>query len=135
MGSIKYNKFAPIVLFVYNRPIHVQKLISSLLCNEYIQYSDLIVYADGPKNSKDIDLVQQTRTYIKSISGFKSLRLIERSINCGLTMKYGMKFFLKRLYGTLFRKKGKPLFLLNIFRCESHRWLIQRALNLIAETK
>lgn len=84
MGSIKYNKFAPIVLFVYNRPIHVQKLISSLLCNEYIQYSDLIVYADGPKNSKDIDLVQQTRTYIKSISGFKSLRLIERSINCGL---------------------------------------------------
>ena len=53
----------------------------------------------------------------------------------GLTMKYGMKFFLKRLYGTLFRKKGKPLFLLNIFRCESHRWLIQRALNLIAETK
>ena len=84
MGSIKYNKVAPIDLFVYNRPIHVQKLISSLLCNEYIQYSDLIVYADGPKNSKDIDLVQQTRTYIKSISGFKSLRLIERSINCGL---------------------------------------------------
>lgn len=48
----------------------------------------------------------------------------------GLTLKYGLNFFLKRLYGALFRKKGMPLFLLNIFRCESHRWLIQRALDL-----
>lgn len=46
----------------------------------------------------------------------------------GLTLKYGLKFFLKRLYGSFFRKKGMPLFLLNMFRCESHRWLVQRAL-------
>lgn len=81
---MKYNKFAPIVLFVYNRPTHVQKLISSLRYNEYFQYSDLIVYSDGAKTPADINLVQQTRTYIKSILGFKSVRLIERSTNYGL---------------------------------------------------
>lgn len=50
-----------------------------------------------------------------------------------LSFKYGLKFFLKRLYGFLFRKKGMPLFLLNLFRCESHRWIIQRALVLNSE--
>lgn len=84
MENTGYNKYAPIVLFVYNRPKHILQTINSLLYNEYVEDSDLIVYSDGPKDFKDLDLVEQTRAYIKSVSGFKSVKLIERADNWGL---------------------------------------------------
>jgi len=78
------NNLAPIVLFVYNRPLHTEQTINALLKNEFASQSDLIVYSDGVKNESDKDTVQAVRNYLKTISGFNSVHIIERSTNYGL---------------------------------------------------
>lgn len=75
---------APIVLFTYCRPHHTQKTIEALLANKEAADSDLIIYSDGAKDENAIDGVEQTRKYIHSVKGFKSIEIIERSSNMGL---------------------------------------------------
>lgn len=77
-------KLSPIVLFTYNRLIHTQKVIEALLQNEYASVSDLIIYSDGGKDEKTKHEVYLVREYLKSIVGFKSLVIRERSENWGL---------------------------------------------------
>lgn len=78
------KKLAPIVIFVYNRPTHIQQTIESLRLNKYAADSDLIIYSDAPKRSEDVANVELTRQYIKSITGFKRVRIVERDKNLGL---------------------------------------------------
>lgn len=75
---------APILLFVYNRPEHVRRGIESLLRNAEAAESHLIIYSDAPKAAADAASVGQVRDYIRHISGFKSLDIIERTENWGL---------------------------------------------------
>ena len=76
--------FSPIILFTYCRPKHTKQTVEALLKNKESKYSDLIVYSDAPKNEKAISGVEETRKYIKTITGFKSLTIIERKENLGL---------------------------------------------------
>ena len=78
------NNLAPIVLFVYNRPWHTKQTINALLQNEGAIESELIIYSDAAKSSKDCANVQAVRNYISSISGFKRVEIIEREKNWGL---------------------------------------------------
>lgn len=75
---------APIILFVYNRPEHVHRNIESLLRNELAAESDLFIYADAAKDKSSETAVNQVRDYIKNITGFKSIHIIEREKNWGL---------------------------------------------------
>jgi hypothetical protein len=75
---------APIALFVYNRTEHLKKTIAALKENELASESDLIIFSDGPKNSSDYDKVNVVRKYSHSITGFKSVKIIEREKNIGL---------------------------------------------------
>jgi GT2 family glycosyltransferase len=75
---------APILLFVYNRPWHVQQTINTLIKNEYALESDLIIYSDAQKDKNDRKRVEETRQYIKAIKGFKSVTVIAREKNMGL---------------------------------------------------
>ncbi|MBA4501515.1 glycosyltransferase [Marinobacterium marinum] len=75
---------APIVLFVYNRPWHTRKTVEALQANELATISDLIIYSDGARNSESVESVQEVRNFIKSISGFKSVKIFERDKNWGL---------------------------------------------------
>lgn len=79
-----HTTLAPIILFTYNRPIHTQQVIEALLKNPLAKESELFIYSDAPKNQENIDLVNQVRTYIHSIEGFKKLTIIERERNLGL---------------------------------------------------
>lgn len=75
---------APLLLFVYNRPYHTRKTIEALLENGNASETDLIIYSDAsidPFNNK----VLETRNYIKSVIGFRSIVIIERSKNWGLS--------------------------------------------------
>lgn len=74
---------APIVFFVYNRPRHTRTVVEALQKNELANQSDLFVYSDGPKTSDVQDAVNEVRSYIHSITGFKSVTLIERDSNFG----------------------------------------------------
>jgi hypothetical protein len=75
---------APILLFVYNRPWHTQQTLEALQKNELADQSDLIIYSDAPKNDQAWSQVQEVRDYLKTISGFKSIQIIEREENWGL---------------------------------------------------
>ena len=76
--------YAPILLFVYNRPEHTRRCIESLLKNSLATESTLFIYADGAKDSTQQEAVNEVRNYIRTIQGFKQTTLIERSENWGL---------------------------------------------------
>jgi len=77
--------FAPICLFVYNRPYHTQRVINSLISNHDAAYSELIVYSDGIKDQSDRYNVRKVRNIVKAIQGFKSIEIIVRKENFGLS--------------------------------------------------
>jgi hypothetical protein len=76
--------YAPILLFVYNRPEHTRRCIESLIKNSLASESNLFIYADGAKDSTQQEAVNEVRNYIRSIQGFKQITLMERSENWGL---------------------------------------------------
>lgn len=75
---------APVILFVFNRLSHTQQTVEALRRNELADISELIVFSDGPKRETDKLLVKEVRKYISSLSGFKSVQVIERDKNFGL---------------------------------------------------
>lgn len=76
--------FAPIVLFTYSRLKNTKETIECLLGNKESSQTELIVFSDAPKNEKAEEKVIEVRNYIHCISGFKSVRIIEREENFGL---------------------------------------------------
>ncbi len=81
---IMQQLYAPILLFVYNRPKHVKNLIRSLQANEEVKNSCLYVYSDAAKNAEEESHVQEIRQYIHTISQFASVHITERMENWGL---------------------------------------------------
>ncbi len=79
------NILAPIVLFVYNRLWHTQQTVEALKANKLAEESMLCIYSDGPKNESDLAKVSEMRKYLKTITGFKSLTIVERDKNYGLS--------------------------------------------------
>lgn len=88
---------APIVLFVYNRPRHLQNTIEALKKNELAAKSELFVYSDGPKNDDDERIVNEVRQILYTIDGFIHVRIIEQKSNKGLanSVIYGVSDVLK----------------------------------------
>ena len=76
--------FAPILQFVYNRPAHARQAIASLLRNELAAQSPLFVYADAARTDADREAVEETRAFVRQITGFASVTLVEREENWGL---------------------------------------------------
>jgi GT2 family glycosyltransferase len=74
----------PIALFVYNRPWHTQLTIEALQKNDLASKSELFIFSDGPKNESDVVNVQKVREYIRTVTGFKAITIIEKENNCGL---------------------------------------------------
>lgn len=75
---------APIVLFVYSRPEHTKKVIEALKNNELSKTSNLFIFSDGPKNKEVEKKVLEVRKYLKTIIGFKSVKVFESKKNKGL---------------------------------------------------
>jgi hypothetical protein len=55
-----------------------------LLKNSLASESHLFIYADGAKDESQQETVNEVRSYIRSIQGFKQVTLIERNENWGL---------------------------------------------------
>jgi len=75
---------APIVLFCYNRLDHLKRTVTALSQNILAAESLLIIYSDGPKPGHEL-AVQQVRDYLKHITGFASVKVIQREDNMGLS--------------------------------------------------
>lgn len=76
--------YAPILLFVYNRPLHTRKVIKSLQQNCLAKDSELFIYSDAAKTVEDELAVEDVRKEIHSVSGFAGVTIIERGKNWGL---------------------------------------------------
>ena len=77
-------KYAPIALFTYSRADHTRDAVESLLSNKEAAESDLYIFSDGPKTEAKREAVEENRKYIHSITGFKSIHIVEREKNWGL---------------------------------------------------
>lgn len=77
---------APIVLFCYNRPQHLQQTVKSLQMNTLASESELYIYSDGPKHVQETEVVNEVRDYISRITGFKNVTIFESQENKGLAV-------------------------------------------------
>ncbi|WP_434037636.1 CatB-related O-acetyltransferase [Formosa sp. 4Alg 33] len=77
-------ELAPIILFVYNRLAHTKQTIEALQNNELATNSVLYIYSDNARNAEDKESVTELRAYLKTLSGFKKINIIERKTNWGL---------------------------------------------------
>lgn len=77
--------YAPVVLFVYNRPFHTKQTLECLQKNALAEESDLYVFSDGPKGPNDLNTVLEVRRYLSEIKGFKSVTVHESIENKGLS--------------------------------------------------
>lgn len=75
---------APVILFVYNRPIHTQKTLEALGANKLATSTDLIIFSDGNKGESDAKGVELTRQLFEKEYPFKSVVLHKSAKNKGL---------------------------------------------------
>ncbi len=78
---------APIILFVYNRPLHTCKLLRSLLNNPFHEQSELFIYCDGPKTNADEEMLQsiaEVRRIIRKEKWTLKVSIVEHKTNKGL---------------------------------------------------
>jgi len=78
-------ELAPIALFVYNRLQHLQQTVAALQGNELSRESELFIFSDAVKDKGDEEEVRRIRKYISAIDGFKSVTIVLREENFGLT--------------------------------------------------
>lgn len=76
--------YAPIILFVYNRPNHLEKTLAELAKNKLIGESELYIYLDGPKSIADKEKVERVKRVINDFSSAKKINKIYREENQGL---------------------------------------------------
>jgi len=75
---------APLALFVYNRPDHTRRTVEALAANALASETPLHVFSDAPRNRAAKLAVEAVRSYIRTITGFQSVTIIERETNFGL---------------------------------------------------
>jgi hypothetical protein len=75
---------APIVLFAYNRLDSLKLTLEALKKNYLASDSDLFIYSDGWKNEKDRIQIDTIREFLRTVSGFKQITIIEQNKNLGL---------------------------------------------------
>lgn len=79
--------YAPIVLFVYNRPYHTEQTLMALQQNDLASESELFIFADGPKvdaTVEQIEKIDEVRKVIQKKQWCGKVHIIESEVNKGL---------------------------------------------------
>jgi hypothetical protein len=79
--------YAPIILFIYDRPEHTQKTLDALSENEEAKDSLLFIYSDGNKNDpteEQIKNIFKTKQIANNEKRFKKVEVLESITNRGL---------------------------------------------------
>lgn len=85
MSESLAESLAPIALFVYNRPQHTRRTVEALQASPLADQSDLFIFSDAPREAAVAEGVGEVRRYIKNISGFRSVVIVFRDRNFGLS--------------------------------------------------
>jgi hypothetical protein len=81
------KSFAPIVLFLYNRPDHTESTLKNLVLAQDAIKTDLYIFCDGPKihaNQQDLENIEKVRQIAESCEGFNSVTITNAEFNKGL---------------------------------------------------
>jgi hypothetical protein len=84
-GGLAATELAPIALIVYGRPEHTRRTLEGLKENELAGRSDLFIFADGPRSEAAAASVREVRQIIRAVDGFKSVTVVERERNFGIS--------------------------------------------------
>jgi len=76
-------KYAPILISIYDRKIHLIRLIKSLQKNVEAKETDLFIVSDAAHKHVHKQIVSNIRDYVTGIEGFKNVELIAREENMG----------------------------------------------------
>ena len=83
------NDQAPIVLFCYNRPWHVEQTLNALSLNHGADQSVLYIFCDGPKaeaTQEQIEKINEVRKVVRQKKWCKEVYIKENPINKGLAV-------------------------------------------------
>ncbi len=78
---------APIIVFAYKRPHHLERALAGLVANDFAHDSPLVICCDGPKaNAPESDrkAIEQVRATAHAAAGFASVEVLESPQNKGL---------------------------------------------------
>jgi len=78
-------KYYPIIIFCYNRPKHLFRLIESLKKNVNIYKHKFYIFCDGPKNIKDVIDIKKISKILNNFNCIKKKNIIFRKKNIGLS--------------------------------------------------
>lgn len=81
------TNLAPIIVFCYNRPWHVEQTLEALSRNELADQSTLYIYCDGPKpdaSTEQLQKIQDVRQVVRRRQWCKEVYIVEREKNIGL---------------------------------------------------
>lgn len=78
------STLAPVVLFVYARPVHTKQTLDALSANILSEDTNLIIYVDAANIISEEGQVQKVLDIVHEQSGFRSVRVIQRERNVGL---------------------------------------------------
>lgn len=81
------TNLAPILVFCYNRPWHVEQTLEALSRNELADQSVLYIYCDGPKDDAYDEMRQkiaEVRQVVRKRQWCKEVHVVEREENVGL---------------------------------------------------
>lgn len=81
------SKYAPVVLFVYKREKHVQKVLEALDANILADQSSLFIFSDGYKDDTEKMEVEKVRNCVRQYeknNRFQQVTVYEMDKHCGL---------------------------------------------------
>tara|TARA_B110000902_G_scaffold263007_1_gene341152 strand:- start:698 stop:1594 length:897 start_codon:yes stop_codon:yes gene_type:complete len=78
------DKYAPIILFTYNRFEETKQTVAALQANFLAKESELFIFSDAAKDKAGIEKIEKVRIYLNTITGFKSVTIFESKRNKGL---------------------------------------------------
>ena len=75
---------APIILFTYRRAAQTRRCVESIKRSPLAAESNLYIFSDAPRGNADLADVLAVRSYLKTVTGFKSVVIEEATENRGL---------------------------------------------------
>jgi hypothetical protein len=76
---------APIAIFAFNRPRHLERLLISLVANEEAKHSKIFVFVDGPRKVADEEPINLVLSTIERFKSNLNINLIRSVENKGLS--------------------------------------------------
>lgn len=119
------NKKIPVIIILYNRPLHTKKLLDSIIKAKNYNNFKFYIYCDGPKNNSDKIKIFEIKKILKQYQSFLKFDSTFRNKNIGLlkNITKSLNLILKKFDKAIILEDD--LILSNNFFCFMKRSLIK----------